>query len=222
MQDYQIGSENELDIAAEITIEETVENQTENIDLDSEMCESAQNIADNSMGDLVGDVSFDGSVSGHKGRTKHVGGRKRTRNQSNWQRNIDKKKCNTGQKYVNSKGRTQRAKKMGRGCGEKCRFRCHTAFTERDREEIFDSYWRLGDVSRQRQFLLKFSAPQNKKSKKQSVSNNNRERKLSYMWALPLNGKRVRVCKSFFLHTLNISSQKIILLWKKLKISQAL
>ena len=227
--DMEVGQN--LDIGSEITVEDEIVDQstlesiehtgrhniavTHDLDIigDTFMAdESVESLDDNSIGELVGDVSFDGCVDSNIKRTENTRGRKRSRNPENWKRNKAKRSCNTGQRYVNIKGKIKKAKTVKKGCGLKCRFQCHSAFTEEDRENISHSYWKLGDVTQQRQFLLKYSAPQKKKSKKQC---SNRKREKSFMWTLPLNGTPVRVCKTFFLHTLNISPQKIHTAFKK-------
>lgn len=57
--------------------------------------ETAENIADSSMDEVVGDVSFDGCVFGNSSITERARGRKRTRNADIWQRNKNKRSCNT-------------------------------------------------------------------------------------------------------------------------------
>ena len=47
-------------------------------------------------------------------------------------------------------------RKVKQGCGVGCRFQCNNKFNNDDRNEIFHSYWRLGEASRHRQFLFKF------------------------------------------------------------------
>ena len=64
----------------------------------------------------------------------HVRGRKRIRNPDNWNRCKIKRACNTGQSYVNSKGKIQQAKKIKKDSGLNCRFKCHSVFTDEDRE----------------------------------------------------------------------------------------
>lgn len=37
---------------------------------------------------------------------------------------------------------------------KKCQFKCYEKFSENDRQVIFDNFWKLGDKSRQRNFLI--------------------------------------------------------------------
>lgn len=38
-------------------------------------------------------------------------------------------------------------------CGEKCKLLCPTKFSENERNDLFSSYWNLGEIDRKRQFL---------------------------------------------------------------------
>ena len=82
-----------------------------------------------------------------------------------------------------------------------CRFECKKNISEEEREKIFHSFWSLADITRQRDFILKCSTVRNTKCK--TPSKNPRERTIIYS----LNGHRV--CKLFFLHTMDISDQMV-------------
>lgn len=70
--------------------------------------------------------------------------------------------------------------------------------------QIFHKYWALGNVTRQRDFILKFSEVIEKKvTRVRYVSRRSR----SLMWYLPLDDQPQRVCKTFFLDSLSISHQ---------------
>ena len=75
-----------------------------------------------------------------------------------------KRSCNSGERYRNSRGNIMPAKEIKKGCNQNCRYKCHSHFTQKDREGIFHSYWQLADVNRQREFLFNYSNPQKKKS----------------------------------------------------------
>lgn len=90
---------------------------------------------------------------------------------------------------------------LGRGCGDKCRFRCKQNFTEEDRESIFHSFWATGDITRQRDFINRNSHVTDTKFKTSSKSPRTR----SVIYSL----NNIRVCKTFFMSTLDISDQVI-------------
>ena len=122
-------------------------------------------------------------------------GRKRVRDESNWSQNLRKRLKNTGKVYINKKGITKPARILKQGCGENCRFNCHKNFSPQEREEIFHSYWELGDITRQRDFLSKYCKAQNKRVR--TVTKSRRTKTL--VWSLPSeNNSYQRVCKTFF------------------------
>jgi hypothetical protein len=53
---------------------------------------------------------------------------------------------------------------MKPGCNINCKYKCQLNFTKETRQKIFNLYWNLGCLSRQRQFLLKFSSKGLKKN----------------------------------------------------------
>ena len=132
--------------------------------------------------------------------------RKRSRNESEWKCNVRKRQKNHGEEYTAKSGRVVHSRKIGKGCGEVCKFKCHQNISEQKRQEIFDSYWSLGDITLQRNFLIKFA-----KSKKKSTSSKTDSRRAnSILWNLPSSNGNIRVCKTFFLQTLDISDQMVI------------
>ena len=139
-------------------------------------------------------------------------GRKRTRNPDNWKRSIIKRHRNTGREYVNEKGVKKPAKCIKPGCGLKCRYKCHSFISSEEREKIFHKFWGLGDMTHQRQFILKHAEAKQKVCK--TVPGNSR-RSLSYTYTFPHGKTLVRVCKTFFLDTLNITGQMVQTACKK-------
>lgn len=134
-------------------------------------------------------------------------GRKRKRDENNWARNVRKRHKNAGQVYTDKKGSTRPAKLLKKGCRESCRFKCQTKFSSQDRKKIFHSYWKLGDITRQRDVISRFCHVQKKKV--HTVDTKSR-RSNTFIWSLPLdNCSAQRVCKTFFLQTLGISDRSV-------------
>ena len=131
-------------------------------------------------------------------------GRKRNRDEALWKRNILKRKRNTGNQYVNSRGHVVKAKSVQPyDCGG-CRYKCKEKVSETDREKIFHSYWQLGRKDLQNDFITTHVDAHKK------ASGMPRSRKqCSRAYHFTLNGRRVRVCKEFFLKTLNVSNKLI-------------
>ncbi|XP_049963264.1 uncharacterized protein LOC126483997 [Schistocerca serialis cubense] len=83
---------------------------------------------------------------------KEPKGRKNKRNMNNWKR--EKCKCcrNYGRQYISDKtGQIVRAKILGPGC--KCKNKCWSKIHECV-EQIFNSFWDMGDFSCQNNYIL--------------------------------------------------------------------
>lgn len=40
-------------------------------------------------------------------------------------------------------------------CEDKCRLHCNSKFTEIERQAIFEEFWAMGDIEKQRHYILK-------------------------------------------------------------------
>ncbi len=109
--------------------------------------------------------------------------------------------------------KANRARVLGNGCGQRCRFKCHDKFNENQRQKIFHDYWNIGDVNRQRDYLSNWVTATPKKVTTCNTSPN--KRKNSRTWQFKVDGIFIRVCKTFFLETLDISHQVVDTALKK-------
>lgn len=153
--------------------------------------------------------------------------RKRQRNLSKWRRNVIKKSRNLGEKYTDWKGKVHPKRRQKNACTN-CRQRCNEKFSVEERQKFFENYWKLGDVNRQRDFIAKQvemtdkarTRVREKKKDESSGDENNtennvagetkeRRRAFSFKYMFCNNGKKVVVCKTFFLNTLGISAQVV-------------
>ncbi|ESO96736.1 hypothetical protein LOTGIDRAFT_176551 [Lottia gigantea] len=110
-------------------------------------------------------------------------GRKRTRNEELWQRNIRKRKRQVGDEYISQKG--VRISKKG-------------------------EYYKLGDSTRQKDFIcaLTLEVDIARRRKRKESSSKNRDK--NYQYFLPVTDtENVRVCKLFFTKTLSISHSTV-------------
>lgn len=82
---------------------------------------------------------------------------KRTRNKRpqphTWKQNKRRYNRNHGLEYMSAQGVVQPAKRMLSSCH--CQQNCELLFDEADRQTIFDEFWMLGDINRQRELLNK-------------------------------------------------------------------
>jgi len=95
---------------------------------------------------------------------------------------------------------------MKKGCGQKCRYKCHSKFNENGRKHLFHTFNGLEDINKQRQFLIEYATAKQKAIQKPEGI----LRRSNYInWSFPLNGEYIRVFKPFFLDILHISDQMI-------------
>ena len=132
-------------------------------------------------------------------------GRCRFRDTSTWKCHVRKRLRNSGKSYNSRDGKVRREKLLKPGCGAKCRLRCHDRIPVEQREEIFQSYWKIGNLHAQRQFLVTHVT----RNPRCRASKSSHHRKRSFKYAFHVDGLVFPVCKTFFLHTLSISQQMI-------------
>lgn len=134
--------------------------------------------------------------------------KKRQRKPELWATNVQKKLRNAGQRYRSAKGYIVEARQMGAPCS--CRQQCGTKVNEKNRLNNFSSYWGLGDTSRKRKFIfehIKLERPMRAMTKSRAFS----RLILHYLDVVNNDGTidRIKVCKTMFLSTLDISNTVI-------------
>ena len=85
----------------------------------------------------------------------------------------------------------------------KCKFKCSDKIGHEMRKDIFESYYKLGNYERQRDYICQSvtsSGPVRKSAGR---------KKESHQYYLTVHGTRIRVCKQFFLKTLDIGERTI-------------
>lgn len=135
-------------------------------------------------------------------------GKKRPCNKNEWKKNIAKRLRNTGQAYeCNSKTRKEiPARRLKPPCAEKCTLKCYTKISEEERQNLFSSYWNLGNVEKQRHFIA--SCMETIRPKYRYVREHSR-RQLNNAFYFYVTGQKLRVCKVFFKNTLDINDRPI-------------
>lgn len=132
--------------------------------------------------------------------------RKRQCNKSQWKQNIQKKLRNSGLSYKTKSGRVIETKGMKASCGDRCRLKCSSFLTNDKRQMLFDSYWSLQDLEKQRQYIYKHLRTLEVKcrfvkAKKARLNN--------YAFYFEVDGSEKRVCKTMFKNTLDINDRTI-------------
>jgi len=130
---------------------------------------------------------------GTRGRgRKRVSGRNRAE---------QKKRRENGLSFCTRAGVEREERAMRLGCGKNCTKKCHSAFRESDREEIFHAFWKLGNNLAQR--LLVVGCAQRILPGRTRVKHESR-RQQAITYSFTKNGANIVVCKKFFLDTLSI------------------
>ena len=134
--------------------------------------------------------------------------RKRIRDPSSWKSSVRKRLRQSGKQYTDSRGKQQAARcvKIKKDC-TKCRFKCSANFSEDDRLALFHEFWTLND-NEKRHFFARTTelAPTSRKRTTNVVS----RKKNTIRYSLPCNGQNIRVCKTFYLSTVDVSQKRII------------
>lgn len=118
-----------------------------------------------------------------------------------WKRYNSSKLRNKGKKYTDRKGRVHEEKKV-KMYNHECRYNCNVNVSEAKRQVIFDQYWGLGNWELQSSYLNSAIVLEQPRKK---IANAVRRKSFSCQYYL---GK-ARVCKEFFLKTLDISNKRI-------------
>lgn len=135
-------------------------------------------------------------------------GRKRKKNKENWKQSIRKRKCQAGKEYVDAKGRRkeQRNIKTRKDCDTKCKFLCSRKLSEQERAEYFETFWRLNDSEKNNFYI---NTTQKTEKQRKRTNENLSRRKYSYKYFFNKNSEKIRVCKQYYLTTLDISQRRI-------------
>lgn len=134
--------------------------------------------------------------------------KKRQRKPELWATNVQKKLRNAGQRYRSAKGYIVEARHMGSPCN--CRQQCGTKVNEKNRLNNFNNYWALDDIVRKRKFIfdhIKLEKPMRAMTKSRAFS-----RLILHFLSVVNNdgtSERIKVCKTMFLNTLDISNTVI-------------
>ncbi len=131
-----------------------------------------------------------------------------------WKRNIRKRNYERGEQHINSAQKLVNARELQPSCNENCFFKCNENLSHNGRQEIINSYYEC-DNSGQKAFIIRSvekaikSAKNNKNSRKLAQNNDKSLRNYSFKYHLFLGNEKIRVCKKFYLETLNISQTVI-------------
>ncbi|KAL2086584.1 hypothetical protein ACEWY4_017643 [Coilia grayii] len=152
--------------------------------------------------DIVLEVVQEGDADNGQEDANTQRGRKRQRNVENWKKNKRKRLRNSGQSYMNSHGIQVPGRRMREKNCASCRYKCNKNFPEEVREKIFKYFWEMGDAARQKDFIVNHVVKREKRNREKISRRNN-----TFEHYLTSDGRQIRVCKDFFLKTLDVSEK---------------
>lgn len=113
-------------------------------------------------------------------------------------------------------------REMKESCSEKCRLYCGMKISKEERELLFKEYWALGDLRKQRTYISNSMTNIIPKYRYLTEEEGKRRRPKN-AFHFNLQKKKVRVCKTFFKNTLDITDGSIrTVLDKKIKAADTL
>ncbi|XP_061721962.1 uncharacterized protein LOC133528554 isoform X1 [Cydia pomonella] len=153
------------------------------------------------------------SIKSRKCKQRKDKGNIRRRHEKEWIDSKRKINRNLGKDYTSRNGTQRAAKKMGARCPSTCRMKWSTKISEEQRQHIFDSFWSLGDRTKQWEYLAQFALRQ---TKRRIYTDRESKRKYTIKYHLPSNTHEgldilqpIEVCKKMFLGTFSVSEQLI-------------
>lgn len=134
--------------------------------------------------------------------------RKRRKGVINSKKLRTKRLRNEGAEYVSlSKNkRVVPARQMKPPCGTKCRLQCFANISEDERKKLFQDYWSMASLTRQRDFIASSMMTIHPKYQYKKLNNN---RKAKHGFYFTIKDNKIRVCKIFYKNTLGINDRPI-------------
>ncbi|MES9881020.1 MAG: hypothetical protein ABW185_09085 [Sedimenticola sp.] len=166
-------------------------------------------ITDESTGD-----SMDNADTEDAEDSLQRGSRKRKKNPKEWKANIRKRRRQSGQEYIDSLGKSRRSREIRttKDCNGACRFRCSQRITTTERSDTFNRFWSLNDDEK-----LSFYLNTTERCRKERIRTKaaTSRKVYTYKYYVTKGSQKVRVCKEYYLHTLDISSKRIFKCYEK-------
>lgn len=133
----------------------------------------------------------------------------RKRNSVKWKRSIAKQGVDSGVAHTSLRGKQKGDRKIGPGCNDKCKRKCHQKFSGPQRKGIFTKFWGIQNHTKQWYFIAGLVSTVNVKRRTLlPVHENGPRRKFSYNYHFTSeSGVEVQVCQKFFVETLGINQK---------------
>lgn len=155
------------------------------------------------------EINLDMQIANNNQREETRKSRKRKRDPSKWKKNVRKDKRNRGEAYISSRNKPVPAKmvKNLKDC-TRCKKRCSDNVSDEVRSSLFHNYYEL-TAEQKRLFVLSNTVKVQPKRRRDKKTPENSKKQNSYLFYFQVNGKKIQVCKTFFLGTLCISQKTV-------------
>ena len=144
-------------------------------------------------------------------RTPSHGGktRKRRLDPKSWKQSTCKRLRQSGKAYTSSKAKqvSARAVKTTKNCTESCKFKCSNHISDDDRGKVFESFWAMS--REEKQHFINTTTERLPKGRCRTDKGKDSRKSYSYYYYFILDDVCHRVCKEFYLSTLDISSRRV-------------
>lgn len=140
--------------------------------------------------------------------------KKRLRKPMEWKQNDRKIKRQKGEQYIDRKGKEHSARKIYGNCRPSCTYQCKN-ITPEERQIIFDQFWKLSDIEKGH-YYARF-VKRNMVARRRVKDENNAKKNWTYSYNFEVNNNSYKVCKEYFLSTLNISAKRIYYFFKRVQ-----
>ncbi|KAH9634816.1 hypothetical protein HF086_012230 [Spodoptera exigua] len=134
---------------------------------------------------------------------KEIPKKRKVRNPSTWKTNIEKHRRLKGESYKTKNGIIKQARPINQAkCALSTKHKCISQIPEDERIKIYTQFRNLKSLHDQRQFIINHVI---KKQKNRATTEGLSRRNYTLAYTLTVAGEKIKVCREFFLATLNIS-----------------
>ncbi|XP_050504407.1 uncharacterized protein LOC126883199 isoform X1 [Diabrotica virgifera virgifera] len=139
-----------------------------------------------------------------------IKGKKRKRNIANWKKNIRKQKKAAGEEYLSATNKLIGKNEMRPPCRDECRKQCKQNISVESRALIHLQFWNgTIELDQKRQFIASCIEEVPVERVRARTGSRAGKRMTSLKYFFSVNGKRLSVCRTYFLNTLNISQTTV-------------
>nr|XP_049693219.1 uncharacterized protein LOC126053877 [Helicoverpa armigera] len=208
-----INSTTSIDNSYTPSITKVINNQAATL-LPSENSESSSSSASRANAPQLSNASSqESSACSSYEDTPYRVTRSRHRRRDEW-KDI-KRKClkNLGKAYLSRNGVPRDGKILKQPCPVTCRLKCFQKFDAQQRERIFSSFWKIGDHSRQWDYIVNHTEVVDTKYPSTTKLGSRRKKTVKY-WLPVIESdsdlpNKVFVCKTMFLNTLSVGERTV-------------